>query len=649
MAELASDLDIDAVLGSEGIIRHQIPAFSVRESQLRMARLISDCIDKQQSHIIEASTGIGKSFAYLVPVFLSDKKVVISTGTKNLQDQLYFKDIPLIRKTIVNARKTALLKGRSNYCCPHRINLHKHQKQFQSREMASLFTALSEWSMETVTGDINEFSAIPENDRLWFYATSNTDNCLGSDCPEFDNCFVFKARRKAMDADIIVINHHLYFSDSTLKQEGFGEILPDAEVLIFDEAHQLPDVASHFYGDQLSMLQLEFLGRDILAAELSEAPDSKELQIPVDQLLKAAADFRLVLGQFPQKSDWSGIQYAPQVKKAIEDFIGAFSTLQETLEPLISRGKDLASCYRRLEAGENTLKRFLAPDESLVNWYEWNDRSFRLMLSPLEIGEQFRQQLDEAAFDSVFFTSATLVSQQSFKYYSDRMGLSGIGESSFDSPFDYEKQALLYVPYDLPDPTDRDYPRLFGERCCEMIKVTDGYCFILFTSYRMLRWTADYLQSKITNPLFIQGEYQRSELLNRYLQSKQGVLLGTSSFWEGVDVKGDQLRCVIIDKLPFKSPGDPVYKKRLQLVNSRGGNAFMDVQIPEATISLRQGVGRLIRDTNDRGIVVLCDNRLNSKSYGKAMLESLPRMPLSRDINEVRSFAAGAFSQSNQD
>ena len=649
MAELASDLDLDAVLGAEGIIRNQIPDFSVRESQLRMAQLISDCIDKQQSHIIEASTGIGKSFAYLVPVFLSNKKVVISTGTKNLQDQLYFKDIPLIRKTIVNARKTALLKGRSNYCCPHRINLHKHQKQFQSREMASLFADLSEWSMKTVSGDINEFSAIPENDRLWFYATSTTDNCLGSDCPEFDNCFVFKARRKAMDADIIVINHHLYFSDSTLKQEGFGEILPDADVLIFDEAHQLPDVASHFYGDQLSMRQLEFLGRDIVAAELSEAPDSKEVQIPVDRLLRSAADFRLVLGQFPQKSDWSGIQYAPQIRKAIDDFLQAFSTLQETLEPLLSRGKDLASCYRRLEAGEKTLAQFLSPEESQVNWYEWNDRSFRLMLSPLEIGEQFRQQLDLAAFESVFFTSATLTSQQSFKYYSDRMGLSGISESSFDSPFDYEKQALLYLPDDLPDPSDREYARLFGECCCEMIKATDGYCFILFTSYRMLSWTADYLRSKVTNPLFIQGEYQRSELLHQYMKSKRGILLGTSSFWEGVDVKGDQLRCVIIDKLPFKSPGDPVYKKRLQLVNSQGGNAFMDVQIPEATISLRQGVGRLIRDAKDRGIVVLCDNRLNSKSYGKAMLESLPQMPVSSDINEVRLFAADAFSQTDND
>ncbi|MCP4233011.1 MAG: ATP-dependent DNA helicase, partial [Aestuariibacter sp.] len=251
MGELANELDVDAVLGTEGIIRDQIPGFSARTSQLEMARLIASSIESRESQIIEASTGIGKSFAYLVPVFLCDKKVVISTGTKNLQDQLYFKDIPIIRKTIVTARKTALLKGRSNYCCPHRINHFKHQKQFQGHDMAALFADLSAWSMETSSGDISEFSAIAENDRLWFYATSNTDNCLGGDCPDFNDCFVSKARKKAMDADIVVINHHLYFSDLNLKQDGFGEILPEADVLIFDEAHQLPEVASNFYGEQL--------------------------------------------------------------------------------------------------------------------------------------------------------------------------------------------------------------------------------------------------------------------------------------------------------------------------------------------------------------------------------------------------------------
>ncbi|MCP4186258.1 MAG: ATP-dependent DNA helicase [Gammaproteobacteria bacterium] len=644
MAELANELDVDAVLGVEGIIRDQIPDFCSRESQVEMARLIADSIENQQSQIIEASTGIGKSFAYMVPVFLCDKKVVISTGTKNLQDQLYFKDIPLIRKTIVNARKTALLKGRSNYCCPHRINHFKHQKQFQKPDMASLFEALSMWSLETISGDIGEFSALAENDRLWFYATSNADNCLGGDCPEFNNCFVTKARKKAMDADIVVINHHLYFSDLNLKQDGFGEILPDADVLIFDEAHQLPDVASNFYGEQLSQRQVELLCRDIIEAELAEAADSKQLQIPTDRLAKSVADFRLALGQFSQKSDWSAIQHAPALKQALTYVEDSINCLSEALEPLVSRGKDLASCFRRLQSLNQTLQHFLEPEDNQVNWYEQNDRGFRLMLSPLEISDLFRSQLDQSSFESVFFTSATLSSQQSFKYYSDRMGLGGIDESRFESPFDYQKQAILYLPDNLPDPSDNQYAKLFGECCRELITAADGHCFILFTSYRMLTWTAQYLTSKIENPLFIQGEYQRGELLHQYMESNRGVLLGTSSFWEGVDVKGDRLRCVIIDKLPFKSPGDPVYKRRLQLVNKQGGNAFMDVQIPEATISLRQGVGRLIRDINDRGIVALCDNRLNSKSYGKAMLESLPAMQLTRDIDEVKAFAEKAFS-----
>ena len=646
MPTLSTELDVDAVLGAEGAIREQIEDFKPRHSQLAMSHLIDEAIANGESQVIEASTGIGKSFAYLVPVFLSDKKAVISTGTKNLQDQLFYKDIPLINKVIVNAKKTALLKGRSNYCCIYRVEKFRQQKQFQSRTMASLFATLSDWANKSDSGDISEFSNIPENDRLWFFATSSADNCLGNECPDFDRCFVVKARKKAMDADVVVVNHHLYFSDLALKQDGFGEILPETQVLIFDEAHQLPDIASHFFGSTLSMRQLETLCKDIIEAEVAEAADSKQLDVPSDRMNKSVADFRLSLGAFPQKAEWQRIQYAPPVQLSLGELQSSIDDLLEVLDTLVSRGKELASCYRRLENINLQLKQFLEPDDNQVNWYEWSERNFRLILSPVDVSQAFREKLEASSCDSVFFTSATLSSQQSFRYYGQRLGIDDIPAQSFESPFDYQKQALLYVPDHLPDPSDAQYARAFGELCCELIVACQGYCFILFTSYRMLTWTADYLRSRLKNPLFVQGDdLQRSELLHQYLQASNPVLLGTSSVWEGVDVKGDRLRCVIIDKLPFKSPQDPVYRKRLQLANQDGGNAFMDVQIPEATISLRQGVGRLIRDVEDRGIVMLCDNRLNSKSYGQNLLESLPPMKRTNDLAEVKNFAHHVFGK----
>lgn len=645
MGELSTELNVDAVLGADGIIKQEIDDFRPRQSQLDMSRLIDQAITNGESHLIEASTGIGKSFAYLVPVFLSKKKVVISTGTKNLQDQLFYKDIPLIKRIVINSKKTALLKGRSSYCCPYRIGLFRNQSQFRSREMTALFDSLHQWSETSKTGDISEFAAIPENDPLWFYATSNADNCLGNECPCFDDCFVVKARKKAMDADVVVINHHLYFSDLALKKEGFGEILPEAQVLIFDEAHQLPDIASHFFGNQLTMRQIEMLCKEIVDAELAEAPDSKLLAPASDALSKAVGDFRLAIGQFPQKAEWARIQYAPSMQKTVKTIQTSIEALKIILETMVGRGKELASCFRRLESVELVFKQFLSTDDFNVSWYEWNERSFRLSVSPLEVADSFRRQLDESLNEAVLFTSATLSSQQSFQYYADRLGLADIKTNLFESPFDYPKQALLYLPDQLPDPSDADYAKLFGELCCDLIEATKGYCFILFTSYRMLTWTASYLRSKIKNKLFVQGDYQRSELLQQYMKAKNPVLLGTSSFWEGVDVKGDQLRCVIIDKLPFKSPQDPVYKKRLQLANQNGGNAFMDVQVPEATINLRQGVGRLIRDIDDRGIVALCDNRLNSKPYGAKMLDSLPPMKRTSSLTEVRAFAKKAFTK----
>ena len=638
MPELADELTLEDVLGDSGLIAEVIEDFAPRSSQLEMAREIDEAVSHGESRVIEASTGIGKSFAYLVPAFLTPSKFVISTGTRNLQDQLFTKDIPLLQKVIISGKKVALLKGRSNYCCPHRISRNKAQQRFRNRQLAGIFNALADWSEQTESGDISEFSAIPENDSLWFYATSTADNCLGSECPEINRCFVAKARRQAMEADIVVINHHLYFSDQMLKSDGFGEILPQAEVVVFDEAHQLPDIASLFFGSQISQRQLSRLARDCVEAEVSEAPDSKLLQASSNTLEKAAADFLIELQSFPDRGDWEQVQHAAALKRGTGQIAEALAALADDLGEMAPRGRELGNCHKRTQNLQADLTRFLEGSENRVSWFERSDRSFRLATSPVEVSDDFANQLAGTETQSHIFTSATLGAQGTFDYFSRRLGLEEIPSRQFDSPFDYREQALLYLPDDLPDPSDQQFIYAFHRRCLDLLKASDGHCFILFTSYRMLTRTADFLRQNTNYPLFVQGEYQRNELLTRYRQEKQAVLLGTSSFWEGVDVKGDQLRCVIIDKLPFKSPADPVYRRRIQLANEQGGNAFTDIQVPEATIGLRQGIGRLIRDQGDRGVVVICDNRIQRKSYGKKILESLPPYPITSDLSDVIDF-----------
>jgi len=614
-----------------------IDGFQTRDSQIQMAKIIDQSMIDSEHAVIEAGTGIGKSFAYLVPAFISGKKTLISTGTKNLQDQLYKKDIPIVRKAIAKGVKTALLKGRSNYACLQRINKYRQKKHFQTPKLRRLFTDLSNWAETSVVGDIAEFSNLPERDSLWFFATSNAENCLGQECPDYEQCFVLKARKNAFDADIVVINHHLFFSDLALRENGFGELLPDMDMVVFDEAHQLPDIASHFFGRGITMRQVTQLTKDIIDAQLMEAPDEKDLVSECYQLQKTAADFRLVLGEFPAKGEWQIFRNAPKLKQAITDLINGFNKMSELLEPASSRGKELLMCFERLDELINTLDSFIEADSDNVIWYEWNEQSFRLMVTPVDISKNFQTQINRCEFRTQIYTSATLSSQQSFDYFNNRLGLSDIKSSILDSPFDYQKQAVLYLPQNLPEPSSDQFLNAFCDECIQLIKLYQGNTFVLFTSYWMMQRAAEVLRRRLTNTFYVQGEQQRSDLLNKYLETDQAVLLGTSSFWEGIDVKGAKLQCVIIDKLPFKSPGDPVYKKRLSVANQHG-NAFMDVQIPEATIALKQGVGRLIRDVTDTGVVMLADSRLTKKTYGSHILDSLPEMTRVNSFEMVKAF-----------
>jgi ATP-dependent DNA helicase DinG len=639
VSERKETLNVDGVLGEGGVIARYIDGFQPRQSQLDMARLIDESIQQGRDQLIEASTGIGKSFAYLTPVFLRDIKTLISTGTKNLQDQLFNKDIPLINKTILSGKKLALLKGRSNYACLHRIAKHRQSRRFQTRNMALLFDALSEWAATSRAGDIAEFAELPESDSLWFYATSTADNCLGGDCPEYNDCFVARARRKAQEADIVVINHHLFFADQALKEQGFGELLPAVDVVIFDEAHQLPDVAGNFFSQSLSKRQFDQLLKDVEYAQASEARDSAETREFLAPLQKTLDELLLRLSRFANKGEWRNIRNAPPMVEVIQDLCAQLSDLRTHLDVIKARGRELGACFNRLQEQWTVLEAFLEPDEDRVAWYEWHERGFRLMLSPIEITGQFQQQLANNDFDCVIMTSATLSADNRFDYFSKRLGLEGVANARFNSPFDYKNHALLYLPPNMPEPSSPQFINAFINECVELLKATEGNAFLLFTSYRMLTLTANALEKRVGYPLFVQGRKQRSELLAEYMASDNAVLLGTSSFWEGVDVKGDKLKLVIIDKLPFKSPGDPVYRHRLQRAAQQGGNAFMDIQVPEAIIALRQGVGRLIRDATDRGIVMIADSRLQTKPYGRQMLDSLPEMDRTSDPIAVRRFA----------
>lgn len=634
---LDNELTITSVLGDNGNLSKIIEGFKARDSQIKMSEIINQSIKDSDHAVIEAGTGIGKSFAYLVPAFISQTKTLISTGTKNLQDQLYQKDIPIVRKAIAKGVKTALLKGRSNYACRYRIKKYRLKKHFQTPRMSRLFTDLSNWADSSVVGDVAEFSNLPERDSLWFFATSNADNCLGQECPDYDDCFVLKARKNAFDADIVVINHHLFFSDLALRENGFGELLPDMDMVIFDEAHQLPDIASHFFGRGITMRQITQLTKDITDAQLMEAPDEKDLVSEGYRLQKTTADLRLVLGEFPQKGEWQIFRNAPKLKQAMEDLASGFNAMAEILEPASKRGKELLLCYERLEELIDTLDSFIEADINNVIWYEWNEQSFRLMVTPVDISSNFQTQIERCEFRSQVYTSATLSSQQSFDYFNQRLGLNDIKGTILDSPFNYQQQSVLYLPQNMPEPSSDQFLNAFCDECVELITLFNGNTFLLFTSYYMMQRAAEVLRRRLSHTFFVQGEQQRSDLLKHYMETDHAVLLGTSSFWEGIDVKGTKLQCVIIDKLPFKSPGDPVYKKRLSVANQKG-NAFMDIQIPEATISLKQGVGRLIRDVADTGVVMLADARLTNKSYGEHILDSLPEMTRVTHMSDVKTF-----------
>ena len=626
------------ILDSNGPLASRLEGFTPRRAQQEMAARIEQVLADYSAFIAESGTGTGKTFAYLVPALLSGKKILISTGTRHLQDQLFHRDLPFIREALAVPVTTALLKGRTNYLCRHHLERAEMESRFAGKRDQTKLTRLREWAGRTQRGDIAEVKDISEDSELWPHVTSTADNCLGSDCAHYDECFVNRARREALAADVVIVNHHLFFADLALREEGFGQLLPGVEAVIFDEAHQLPEVASNFFSLSLSSHQVVSLCRDTIAEDIKEHSGVGGLPAAVQHVEKAAADFRLAFGVEPRRDSWSRLDNAKAIHQALAELRSRLTTLVAALEAAAAKGQGLANCARR---ASDLLDRLMTisdnPPPDYVAWFETSARGFTLYLTPLDIAASFRQYAG-AGKKSWIFTSATLAINKNFSHFQAQLGLEEAATGLWDSPFDYARQTLMYIPPRLPEPAAPDYTERVIDAALPVLRASRGRAFILFTSHRALKLAAARLRDVLDYPLLVQGDAPRSEMLRRFRAAGNAILLGTGSFWEGVDVRGEALSCVIIDKLPFASPDDPVLQARAAAMEQAGRSPFMEYQLPEAVIALKQGVGRLIRDENDRGVLMLCDPRLLSKGYGRIFLASLPPMPVTRDVEEVERF-----------
>ncbi len=630
--------ELESFFSGDGSLSKVIPGYLPRSAQLEMAESIAQAIDKKTNLIAEAGTGTGKTFAYLVPAILSRKKVIISTGTKNLQDQLFNKDLPIIRKAIKMPFKAALLKGRANYLCTYRLENALNTSFGFSKEDAAALARIKAWSKRTKVGDISEISDVAEGDPIWSQATSNVDNCLGKECKDYEDCFLVQARKKAQESDIIVVNHYLLCADWSLRETGFGELLPNAEVVIIDEAHQLSEIASNFLGLSLSGKQLNELATDTLVEYFKDAKDMPDLRTACEDLQFEVKDLRLAFGMELKRGDWKDLEDNPKISAALESVHKQLDRLAEHLELASVRTKGLETCFDRVEAVEELLNSLINDDSGKwIRWYETHSKSFTLSKTPVDIAAEFKSFMKQHKA-SWIFTSATLSVANNFTHFSKGLGLYETESKSWESPFDFETQSLFYHPKGLPKPTEPDFTEQVVEFALPVLKASKGRAFFLFTSHRALKIAAEILQNKIDYPLLVQGTRAKAVLLEQFKEQGNAILLATSSFWEGVDVRGDALSCVIIDKLPFASPGDPVLKARLAAMEKQGRNPFFEHQLPTAVIALRQGVGRLIRDVNDKGVLMVCDPRLLKRAYGHMFLNSVPAMKRSRDIADVNEF-----------
>ena len=634
---------VSQAFAQEGVLAKAIKGFSPRQAQTDMALDVAEAIDQQSSLIVEAGTGTGKTFAYLIPAFLAldpkkPKKIVVSTGTKNLQEQLFHKDIPLIKKALASNAQVALLKGRANYLCNYRLAQYQDSRGQLDAQMLQDLVKVKTWANGTQSGDIGELVNVSENSTIFPFVTSTLDNCLARDCPDYEACHLVRARKKASDADIIVVNHHLFFADLALKDTGFGELIPKAQVMIFDEAHQIGDIASEYFGEAFSSKQLVDLCTDVLQVHRSSLSDVKQLGLAAEKLQKTCQEFRLLFNYDPERGNWREKYKQAQFQQKFANLKIDLDFLYQVIKLCVSRNEAIDNCFDRAV-------NLLAQYEVMANveaygmsfWYETTPRSVVLHQTPLTVSDKFSAVVKESGAGWIF-TSATLAVDNSFNHFAQHLGLQDAKQLLLDSPFDYHAQSQLVVPRYLPQANDKNRALKLAELAQPLIKASKGACFMLFTSYRVMHQVAGILAESIDNTLLVQGQMAKRKLLEQFVEQDSAVLLATASFWEGIDVRGDKLTCVIIDKLPFASPDDPLLQARCEDVRRQGGEPFTQIQLPQAVIALKQGVGRLIRDISDRGVMVICDDRLVNKPYGETFLKSLPDMKRSRDINKAAQF-----------
>lgn len=640
----------DAIFGSGGALARRIRGYRVREQQIEMAGEVARAIRDCTTLVCEAGTGTGKTFAYLVPALLSGGKVIISSGTKTLQDQLFHRDLPLVRDALEISLTAALLKGRANYVCHHHLERNLDEARFASREDTVHLQRIKQFARSSARGDRSELADVPEDAPAWAYATSTRENCLGSKCSSFDQCFVMAARREALTADVVVVNHHLFLADLVLRDEGMAELLPACNTVVFDEAHQLPQTATLFFGESVSTGQLIELSRDMQIEATTNARDVPALPELASKLARAARDLRLSVSESNARIAARTLHSREDFRSALASIGGCLNESKLVLEGLAERGEELERLAWRADDLGARLSRWREDRQDdggknggeRVRWAEVYSQSLQLHATPLSVGEVFRKQM-EGRPRAWVFTSATLAVSGDFSLYCSELGLAEAGTRCWDSPFDYAGQALLYVPRDLGEPNSPDHARAVVDCALPVIRASGGGAFLLFTTLRGMRLAHEFLRDafareNLTYPLLQQGEGSRSELLTRFRRLGNAVLVASASFWEGVDVRGEALSLVVIDKLPFAPPDDPVLQARLERLERSGRNPFMEYQLPQAVITLKQGAGRLIRDEDDRGVLMICDRRLFSRSYGRRIIPGLPPMRLTRELADVKAF-----------